>query len=1148
MNHPTNQSKKRTIFWRLAIVMTFLGQAPTTAVNAIPDPNGTSEWRADEIAHFPASTAPLAEADAARQLKVAEAYGRAPLSFEANVGQTDDARVKFFSRGNGYNLFLTSTEATFAFFKTQKMGPGPRDREGTGSMRGPIYSQSQVDNNLAAALRISLPGANKAAKLKGVDELPARNNYFIGSDPRKWRVNVPTYSRVKREGIYHGVDLVYYGNQQQLEYDFIVAPRAHPEAIRLSIEGAERIEIDRAGDLVIDTRAGKIRQRRPVAYQESNGARQEVRCSYVIRDKREVAFLLSTYDAGKPLTIDPVLSYATYCGSNTGQDSIDDIAIDSAGNAYITGYTTAESFPITPGSFQNKRKGFTTAFVAKLSPAGTAIVYSTYLGGSNYEGGSGIAVDPAGNVYVTGFTGSVDFPTTSNAYKSRFRGGYTDVFVTKLNAAGNALVYSSYLGGHDDYEAATGIGLDLEGNAYITGYTQSVDFPITAGAAQEKFRGDYDAFVTKLNAEGSALIYSTYLGGSFSDIVKRIVVDSLGNAYVAGDTSSSNFPTRNAFQPSLNGLRNAFVTKLNRAGTRFLYSTYLGGGSEEVTGLAVDAAGFACVTGNTFSSGFPTTPGAFQPAPGGSLDLFLTRLNETGSELIYSTYLGGSGPDTSGGVALDSAGNAYVTGTTNSFDFPLASPLQDRKSGSALFKSTDAGVTWFEIPLSLPAISSIIPDPQAPSTFYGLSFDRIIKSSDKGNSWAETGRSFAGGLLFDPLSPSTIYGVSGMRFYKSTDGGATSSFVNISPGNTQDGASALVIDPKNPSTFYLSTLVLPIIVPAPVGPLNVPARSPVFKSTDGGSTWFPLDLGVPMTSAGAMAIDPRNPSTLYAGVGLAVYKTTDGGSTWTARMTGFFANQIVIDPIDTSIAYVTSYWGLYKTTDGGNTWRQLLEPNIFISSLTISPKTPTTLYAAGAGILKSTDGGNHWATILDVGGSLTVDPDSEATLYLGRFAQEDAFVTKLSASGSAIVYSTYLGGYLSERGRCIAVDPFGNAYVGGSTSSANFPVTPGAFQSRRPNFSTSFIARIIDPRRPRVLGASVKGKKLFVTGESFDKGAVILINNEEQETQNDTLLPSTVLISKKAGKKIAVGQTVTIRVRNADGQLSDGFAFTRGPD
>lgn len=1130
---------KQAILLQLMIVTTLLVQVSPMSIEAIAYQPMTG-MRASEVGHFQtASLPPRASAEA--HSKAAEAYGRVPLSFEANVGQTDDARVKFLSRGRGYNVYLTSTEAaiTFAAPKSDREAAKRRRR---GFLRGPGYSRSGV-NDQERALRICLSGANKAAKVKGLNELPGKNNYFVGSDPRKWRLNVKTYSRVEYESIYQGVDLVYYGTGQQLEYDFKVAARANPAAIGLRFEGTGPLEINSAGDLMIGSQGGEIRQLKAVAYQENNGAKQEVQCNYVLRDNREVAFQLGEYDAGKPLTIDPILSYSTYFGSSLGQDYIAGLALDPAGNAYIAGSTGSENFPVTPGSFQDKRKGFESAFVTKLNASGTAILYSTYLGGSNYETGSGIAVDPAGNAYVTGSSGSVDFPTTANAFKKRLRGS-TDVFVTKLNPAGNGLAYSTYLGGRGDAEFSAGIALDSAGNAYVTGATMSVDFPVTSGAAQEQHHGNSDVFVTKLNAEGSGLVYSTFLGGSLSDGAANIAVDSVGNAYVAGITMSSDFPTRKAYQPALIGTRNVFVTKLNQAGTSLVYSTYLGGGSEEVTGLAVDLAGSAYVVGYTSSNIFPTTPGALQRALSGPSDVFLTKLSVRGSELAYSTYLGGSDFDRSGSVALDAAGNIYVTGGTSSFDFPLASPLQDKKRGSSLLKSTDAGVSWADVRVLFRSINQIVPDPQNHATFYATTSDSIIKSNNKGNSWVETGRRFASRIFFDPVKPSTIYGLTDLRFFKSTDGGASSSVVDISPGNFLDGASGIVVDPTNPATLYVSTGMLPVPVPGAPKLLAVPARSQVFKSTDGGSTWFPLDLGLTIPTGGALAIDPQNPSTVYAAVGPAIYKTTNAGSTWTARTTDFLAVQITIDPINTSIAYATSFNSFHKTTDAGNTWRRLPEPKGFVSNLTISPKTPTTLYASTNVLLKSTDQGEHWQTILNLGGNLTVDPDNESTLYLGRFSQDDAFVTKLSASGSA-VYSTYLGGYAFESGCCIAVDPFGNAYVAGLTSSLDLPVTLGAFQTQLPGFSGHFIIRIIDPKRPRVLAVSIKGKKLIVTGESFDKGAVILIANLEQDTQNDESLPSTVLISNKAGKKITPGQAVVIQVRNSEGSLSEPFSFTR---
>jgi hypothetical protein len=497
-------------------------------------------------------------------------------------------------------------------------------------------------------------------------------------------------------------------------------------------------------------------------------------------------------------------------------------------------------------------------------------------------------------------------------------------------------------------------------------------------------------------------------------------------------------------------------------------------------------------------------------------------------------------------MALDFAGNAYLTGSTDSFNFPLENPLQDRKLGSALFKSTDAGATWTDVRLSLRSINSMVPDPRAPGTFYAVSGDRIIKSTDSGNSWTETGQRFASSLFFDRRNPATVYGLSEMRFYKSTDGGASSSVVDISHGNTLDAATSVVVDPKNSSTLYVGTVVLPIVVPAPAGPLDAPARSSVFKSTDGGDTWFPLNLGSPTPSTVAIAVDPKTPATLYAGVGLNIYKTTDEGSTWSVLPAGFFSTDLLIDPINTSTVYAASYSTIYKTTDGGSSWRRLPQPAPYISKLIISPQTPTTLYATGLDILKSTDGGEHWEVSLrDTSGLVTVDPSSESTLYLSRFTQADSFVTKVNAAGSAIVYSTYLGGFADERGKCIAVDPFGNVYVGGASSSANFPVTPNAFQTQRANTFTGFIVRITDAKSPKIVGVSVSHKNLTVSGESFDSGAKILIDGVEQKTRNDDERPSTTLIAKKAAKNIPAGQTVAIRVRNADGTLSNEFSFVR---
>jgi len=510
-------------------------------------------------------------------------------------------------------------------------------------------------------LRMKLRNANPAAKITGMDELAGTSNYFIGNDPAKWRTNVPTYAKVKYEGIYSGIDLVYYGNQRQLEYDFIVAPGADPRRIAFDVRGAKRIRRDAHGDLVLKVGEGEIRWHKPVVYQGKDGARQEIAARYALIDTNRVGFIVAKYDANKPLYIDPLI-YSTFLGGSQ-VDAGYGIAVDSGGNAYITGETHSTNFP-TMNPLQPAYGGSGDAFVTKINPAGSALVYSTYLGGSGQEIGYGIAVDSVGNAYVTGYTTSSDFPAMNPLQPAN--GGSGDAFVAKINPAGSALVYSTYLGG-SQVEQGHGIAVDSAGNAYVTGYTSSTDFP-TMNPLQPSYGGDYyDAFVAKINPVGSAFVYSTYLGGSQQDNGSGIAVDSAGNAYVTGGTNSTNFPTTpGAFQTICCG---AFVTKLNPSGSALVYSTYLdnGGGSS----IAVDSAGNAYVSGATDSTNFPITPGAFQTTyGGGSYDAFVSKLNPSGSALIYSTYIGGSGYDLGYGIAVDSVGNAYVTGHTYATNFP----------------------------------------------------------------------------------------------------------------------------------------------------------------------------------------------------------------------------------------------------------------------------------------------------------------------------------------------------------------------------------------------------------------------------------------------------------------------------------------------
>jgi hypothetical protein len=677
-----------------------------------------------------------ANSSPASQTQLLRTYGKLSLSFEANNGQTD-SQVHFLARGSGYTLFLTSSEAvlTLQGSEGQPEGTGPRPgiieklqadhslstaaalklgipqskgnprqlwHGGTGSL-----AQSQLPSSpeprAGAVLRMKLVGANPTPRVAGLEQLPGKSSYFLGKDPKKWRTNVPLYTKVKYDGVYPGVDLVYYGNQSQLEYDFVVGPGANPHDIALSIQGANRLEVDGQGDLVVDMKSEVVRFHKPVVYQSENptseieGQRRQIDGHYVLQGEDQVGFEVAEYDPSKPLVIDPVLKYATYLGGS-GDDwgsvfnFLRAVAVDRWGNAYIIGTTDSINFPTTAlayqrefagggGGFINPFGGYAVGdvFVAKLNAAGIALIYSTYLGGAGDDYGEGIAVDAAGNAYLAGMTDSIDFPTKNPIQPGN--AGLADLFFAKLNATGTALVYSTYLGGSDS-DGDPMIALDLRGNLYFEGWTSSTDIP-TANPFQVGNAGSNDVWAGKLNAAGNALAYSTYLGGSDFDICgSDIVVDAAGNNYLNGFTCSTDFPTLNAFQAVNAGDCDAFVTKLNPAG-RLAYSSYLGGSDFEITtGTAVDAFGNAYVTGVTFSSDFPTK-NPFQAAYGGNGDAFVAKVNRHGTALVYSTYLGGTDFDFGRGIVIDTARNSYAVGVTYSADFPTANAFQAANAGDA---------------------------------------------------------------------------------------------------------------------------------------------------------------------------------------------------------------------------------------------------------------------------------------------------------------------------------------------------------------------------------------------------------------------------------------------------------------------------------
>ena len=585
--------------------------------------------------------------------RVLASYGELPLSFEANYGQTDPS-VDFLSRGSGYALFLTRSTAVLSLTDVLATVPA---------------GDTEQAPTITTVLRMSLEGANSVPPVEGLELQAAVSNYLVGDDPGQWHTSVPNYGRVSYYDVYPGVNMTYYGNQRQLEYDFIVQPGADPGVIRLNFEGADSISIDSNGNLVLQTSSGDVVQQAPILFQDLNGGRQAVTGNYVLDGPDRVRFHVGEYDPTKTLVIDPVLSYSSYLGGSD-LDVGQAIAVDGDGSAYVTGYTESTNFPVTTGARQTTSGGAADVFVTKLNAAGTGLVYSTYLGGSSSDHGRAIAVDVSGSVYLTGSTRSTNFPATSGARQTTY-GGLGDAFLAKLNAAGTALVYATYLGGSEG-DGGEGIGVDSSGNAYVAGGTRSTNFPVTAGALQTTKRIDYDAFVTKVNATGTALVYSTYLGGSSDDHPSAIAVDVLGSAYVTGYTFGAFPVTTGAPQTTYGGLGDVFVTKLNAAGTALVYATYLGGSELDVgSGIALDNSGNAYVTGGTRSTNFPVTASAFQATMGGGSGGYVTKLNATGSAAIYSTYLDGSAGDQGNGIAVDSSGNAFVTGLTNSTNFPV---------------------------------------------------------------------------------------------------------------------------------------------------------------------------------------------------------------------------------------------------------------------------------------------------------------------------------------------------------------------------------------------------------------------------------------------------------------------------------------------
>jgi len=658
-----------------------------------------------------------------------DAYEKLPLSFIPNEGQTDKA-VRYYAQGAGYGFFFTKRGAMLSF------------AEGKG--RG-------------HALALDFQGADPHATLTARKRLAGKVNYLVGDDPSKWQQGLPTHAELLYGGLWPGIDMAVRGEGGDLKYEFRLKPGSSVEDVRLGYRGAEGIKVGAGGELLVQTPLGVLKDAAPESYQLIGGERVPVQSRYVLKgDGSGYGFAVGAHDPHYPLIIDPGLDYSTFLGG-MDFDEGSGIAVDRRGKAYVTGDTFSTDYPTTPGAFDRTLDGSSDAFVTKLNAAGSALVYSTFLGGTDLEGGNGIAVRD-GKAYVTGTTLSPDYPTTSGAF-DRTLDGSGDAFVTKLNAAGSALAYSTFLGGTSNDEGV-GIGVNRTGRAYVTGRTFSPNYPTTPSAFDASFNGgNTDTFVTKLNASGSALAYSTFLGGTDPDEGVGIAVRD-GKAYVTGRTNSTNYPTTpSAFDTSFNGGNtDTFVTKLNASGSALAYSTFLGGTSGDFgSDIAVDRRGRGYVTGTTDSADYPTTRGAFDRTLDGSSDAFVTKLNASGSALAYSTFLGGTGGDFGRGIAVDRRGKAYVTGVTGSADYPTTRGAFDRTYNG----SGDAFVT------KLNAAGSAL----VYSTFLGGS------DLDRGDSIAvRFGRAYVTGQ-----TPSADYPTTPDAFDTNFNGGPVDAFVTKLP-------------------------------------------------------------------------------------------------------------------------------------------------------------------------------------------------------------------------------------------------------------------------------------------------------------------------------------------------------------------------------
>ncbi len=902
-------------------------------------------------------------ADAAAQSKAraVSEYGKLPLRFEANRGQAEPS-IDFLTHGRGYGLSLTADAAVLSLQRADSDGRAGR----------------------ADVVRIEVAGSTMSRPV-GEELLPGIVNYIESSDRASWKTNIPTYAHVRYRGVYRGIDLVYYGKEQQLEYDFIVAPGAQASEIRLHFDGARRIALDDKGSLLIEANHGSVGFHKPVIYQTIGGRRHEVDGAFTLLANNTAGFRVGRYDHAEPLVIDPTLLYSTYVGG-TFEDSVTAMAVDGSGNAYLTGTTltgnqTAGDFPTTAGAYDTTGgSGYyaAEAFVSKLNASGSALLYSTYLGPNATT--AGIAIDASGDAYVTGITTSATFPTTTGVYQpaSKVPANYSTGFVTKLNPTGTALVFSTYLGGSSG-DTPTAIQLSTAGNIYVAGYAFSADYPTTSGVYQPTNHGaaygGWNNFVTELNPAATALVFSTFLGGgdeySTPEAV-QLALDSAGNTYVASLAIAADFPTTagayETVSPVKAGYTSMTLSKFNPAGTMLLYSTYFDGAGayyreDQAKSIAVDGSGNVYLAGITYESMFPVTSGALQTTNkngGGGLPTgFITKFNSTATALVYSTFLGGSAAydgDTIDSMALDASGDVYVGGSTGSTDFPVTSNA---------YQTTNLGANNNLQHGDAPFLTEL--NPAGSALLYSTFFGSADSFGDAVNTVA-LGPSSTVYIAGDAV-PTYLSGVSGSTNFPITSG-AFQTTSTAQQGNT--GFVAKFNFGSAPTTIATTTTLVSSANPAVTGSMvtfNATVAASTGTAIPTGNVVFSVDNATVATVAlNANGVASYTTPTALSGGTHAILASYAGNTTFAASAQGL--NEAITPPAPTlapvggvytsaqliTLADTTAAAVIYYTLDGSTpsssstkyTTPFLVSTPELVLAIAIAPSLPSSTVAHGS--------------------------------------------------------------------------------------------------------------------------------------------------------------------------------------------------------